>query len=116
MKTFLLGIMRKLLQHRAVRTEEWKFVSEYNVEEYECGLRAGDYLRARADFPSPEMGEEQCSFSQGELFGVLSGSKDTPGVVWLLRQQGEQRMTWDDDSTIFEVFERIPQGDTSPKS
>jgi hypothetical protein len=85
---------------------EWRLVTQYGVESYQCGLKKGDRIRLIEDlvirtYDEVPTGEVQ---KKGEIWTVLPGSKEDPGIVWLRQPDGE-RHTWDDDESIFEVFE-----------
>jgi hypothetical protein len=91
------------------RNSRWKLVTEYGVESYSCGLRAGDVVeltrplavRDHSDVPTGKV------YPAGERWTVLSGSRYDPGVVWFLQANGD-RCTWDDDAAqINEWFRRV---------
>lgn len=87
---------------------DWKYIDRYDVLEYRCGLRAGDYVRLRRDLvirdsqgnPTGEI------HNAGEIWQVLPGASEDPQVVFLLQPDG-QRHTWDDDPSIYEWFEKV---------
>ena len=91
------------------RKRSWKLVTEYGVESYACGLRAGERVELRRplhihDHTGAPTGKV---YPAGEVWTVLSGSKDDPGVVWFRQADGE-RHTWDDDAAqIDEWFNRL---------
>lgn len=85
----------------------WKYIDRYDVGEYRCGLRAGDYVRLRRalvirDWQGNPTGEVHAA---GEIWRVLPGAAEDP-VVFLLQPNGK-RHTWDDDESIYEWFERV---------
>ncbi len=92
---------------------KWKFVHDYPITEYKCGLKAGDKVMLIKDIiitdhkgkPTGEI------FSKGEIWTILSGAKEEPVVVWLLQADGE-RHTWDDDESIFDTFEKVNEKTT----
>lgn len=86
--------------------KDWKFVSEYSLKEYPCGLIPGDKLKIVkeiiiTDHEGQPTGE---IFQVGEIWTVLSGVPDEPDIIWLRQANGE-RHTWDEVS-IFEYFEK----------
>jgi hypothetical protein len=90
-----------------MQDSEWKLIDSYTVSQYECGFRAGqtvalrrDLVITNADGPTGEVRPK------GERFKILHGSKDDPGIVWLLQNDG-RRCTWDDKPEIHEWFEVV---------
>jgi 23S rRNA A2030 N6-methylase RlmJ len=72
---------------------------------YLCGLRPGDRVRLRADLPIVDReGKQQALHAEGEIWQVLPPSTQR-GLVWLRTPDGNPH-TWDDDSTIYETFEK----------
>ena len=91
------------------RDGEWIWVNEYGVESYKCGLRAGDRVRLRKPLAiMNHLGVPTgVVHPAGEVWTVLSGSRQDPGVVWFRQADGE-RHTWDDDADqSSEWFRRI---------
>jgi hypothetical protein len=88
--------------------EEWKFISEYPIKEYKCGLKAGDKIKIRKDIIVRDYKGNPTGkiYPQGEIWSVLPGAKEKEIVVWLLQADGE-RHTWNDDNTIYENFEVV---------
>ncbi len=87
---------------------EWKLVTEYGVSEYECGLVAGDHVRLKRDLRIRDWegrltGEVHPA---GEVWLVLPGATQDPGVVWFLQPDGK-RHTWPDSSEVWEWFEKV---------
>ncbi|MEX2175815.1 MAG: hypothetical protein WD872_15735 [Pirellulaceae bacterium] len=86
--------------------ETWKLVTEYPVNQYRCGVRAGDRVRLRADIvvrypdetPTGEL------WRAGEVWTVLPGDLEVPPAVWLRQANGE-RCTWSDDHDFLRTFE-----------
>lgn len=89
--------------------DEWKLVEFYDVPVYQCGLRAGQVLALRRDLVITSVdGPTGEVWPKGERHTVLNGSSKDPGVVWLLRPEGE-RHTWDDVPEIFDWFEVVDE-------
>jgi hypothetical protein len=98
-----------------MQDSQWKLIGSYTVSMYRCGLRVGQRIALRreliitdADGPTGKV------YPVGEQYTVLHGSKDDPGIVWLLQEDG-QRCTWDDEPEIHEWFEVVdqPRGDST---
>jgi hypothetical protein len=95
-----------------MKENKFKLITNYSIEEYKCGLKAGDYVRLIKDIvvinhldqPTGEV------YPAGEVWKVLHGAPDDPNVVFLLQADGD-RHTWDDDKTIYEQFEIVKDGD-----
>ena len=87
---------------------KFKLIGEYPIKEYACGLTAGQKVKLLKDIVMEDHhGKPTGSiYNAGEIWEVLSGSKEPPIVVWL-RQPDGKRHTWDDDSSIFDYFEVI---------
>ena len=88
--------------------DEWKFIDEFPVTEYQCGLKAGEKVRIKKaieikDHRGRPTGK---AHPAGEVWTVLRGTSEKPSVVWLRQADGESH-TWDDDDSIFEQFERV---------
>jgi hypothetical protein len=90
------------------KRKKWRLVTDYNVTHYQCGLTAGDHVLLRHDIIIRDRNEVPTGeiYHAGEIWMVLHGSSDDPGVVWL-RQPDNQRHTWTDDETIYDTFERV---------
>jgi hypothetical protein len=83
-------------------------VDKFTVERYACGLVAGEKLRLKRR-PSVEASDDESpmsDYSIGEVMEVLLGSDLDPGTVLLERANGEM-VSWDDDESIFDDFERL---------
>jgi hypothetical protein len=91
---------------------DWKLVDTYTVSSYRCGLRAGDRVALRRDFVVRDhLGRPTGKvYPAGEVWSVLNGSEDDPGVIWFRQADGE-RHTWDDGPEVFEWFEPQQQID-----
>jgi hypothetical protein len=88
--------------------DSYKWVTEYPIEVYKCGLRAGDRLRLKNDLPIVDHTGSPSGkvHKRGETWTVKPGAKEEVVVVWLSEPDGNLH-TWDDTSEIFEWFERI---------
>lgn len=75
---------------------------------YKCGLKAGDLLELVRNIVIKDHNNKPTGFRhlKGEIWSVVPGSKQDPGVVWLRQADGNVH-TWDDDKTIFQTFKRI---------
>lgn len=81
-----------------------KFIKDYPVKIYKCGLKAGDSVRLKKILRVSGQGRSDTSIhGAGEVWEVCRGM---PGIVWLRQSNGEMH-TWDDDKSIFENFELI---------
>ncbi len=87
---------------------EWKFVTEYPITEYRCGLKAGDRVRVKCDIVVRDHRGKPTGqvHSKGEIWTVLRGAKEKPVDVWLRQADGEPH-TWTDDDSIFQTFEIV---------
>ncbi len=87
---------------------EWKLITEYDVTSYKCGLVAGDRVRVRKDIVVRDWRGKPTGkvHRAGEVWIVLRGSSDDPGVVWLRQPDGRSH-TWDDKPEIWNWFERV---------
>lgn len=80
-----------------------RFIKDYPIRIYKCGLKSGDALKLKKDMalnnsnglPTGEI------IRRNQIWQVLRG---TQGTVWLLQPNGETH-TWDDNESIFETFE-----------
>lgn len=86
-----------------------KFIKDYPVKIYKCGLKAGDSLRLKKILRVTGPGGSVTEIHRaGEVWKVNLG---TPGIVWLRQANGETH-TWDDNSSIFEYFKLIGTAST----
>jgi hypothetical protein len=87
---------------------EWKLIDDYPIKTYSCGLIAGQKVKLKKDIVVEDHAGKVTGIvhKAGEIWEVLSGSKEPPIVVWL-RQPDGNRHTWGDDPSIFEHFEVI---------
>jgi hypothetical protein len=89
------------------KKNQWKLIHNYDVTNYQCGLKAGDWVRLRKDLHTARHdGTPTGVYLAGEIWHVLSGASEDPGVVWFRRPDGN-RHTWDDDPSIFDWFEKV---------
>jgi len=88
--------------------KEWKLIGDYPIKKYSCGLTAGQKVRLRKDIVVKDHTGKPTGavHKAGEIWEVLSGSKEPLIVVWL-RQPDGKRHTWDDNPSIFDHFEVI---------
>ena len=90
-----------LRRRNSAGEDEYLPVNVFTVEQYRCGLRAGDRLQLRrqlrADSPPREL---------GGVWTVLTGSPQDPETLWLREPDGRLH-SWDDDKTIFEYFAKL---------
>lgn len=90
---------------------KWKLhvPSESNrITEYECGLRAGQFVSLRKDLIIRDANGHPTGkiHQKGERWQVLPGVRTDP-VLWLLPPDGES-CTWDDDAeSVAEWFEVV---------
>lgn len=91
-----------------MKKTKWKFVSHFPIEHYKCGLNAGDRVSLKEDIIVKDFKGKPTGkvYPKGEIWEVLSGSKEEPVVVWFRQADGE-RHTWDDDESIFKTFEVV---------
>lgn len=89
-----------------MKKKTFKLVSEYGLNQYSCGLCAGESIVLLHDLPviSHDGRPTGIVHRKGEVWTVLSGSKGDRVVF--LRQPDGKRHTWDDDPSIFETFQR----------
>ena len=87
---------------------EYVAINSFTVQRYGCGLLAGERIRVkRQALAEPASGDEtQIAYPVDEVMEVLLGSDLDPGTVLLERTNGET-ISWDDDASIFETFERL---------
>jgi len=99
-----------VLRYRLEGKQEDEFftVSKFDITEYECGLKAGDKVRLRAELHVLDEDDREtgCVHKAGEIWTVLEGSSQDPEVLWFRQADGELH-SWDDDDTVFEQFERV---------
>jgi len=103
-----MGFKKPRKRTPGTRKPQWRYIERYDVKQYQCGLRAGEYVRLRRDLPLYDwVGRATGNvYSAGLVWRVLPGAAEDPGVVFLLRPDGE-RHVWDDEQAIFEWFERV---------
>ena|SRR5215216_8310 len=91
---------------------EWKLISDYPITKYQCGIRAGERVRLRQELVvRDDRGEPTRVHRAGDIWTVLSGAAEQPGVIWLRQPNGE-RHTWDDGDIFWTSFERIDDNAT----
>lgn len=86
--------------------KEIRLITEYSVQNYRCGLKAGDQVRLKKHIQvRNHLGHFTSKFYRsGEVWTVLPGSKEEPNVVWFCQSNGK-RHTWDDDPSLFKTFD-----------
>lgn len=86
---------------------EWKFVADYPITDYQCGICAGEKVGLRRELVVRDHSGNPTRIHQaGEIWTVLSGSAAPPLDVWL-RQPDGKRHTWSDDNDFWTWFERV---------
>ncbi len=93
----------------------WKLITDYTVNEYRCGLRAGERITLRRDL---KIRDHKGRFTgeimrHGEPWVVLPGTAEDRGTIYLLQPDGK-RHTWNDDDSVFTFFERTEQDPFPP--
>jgi hypothetical protein len=82
-----------------IMTTEWKLITsdQMRLENYPCGVRAGDILRLRRGLHIRDHRNRMTGTIHlaGEENVVLLGNPDEPNIIWLERPGGEQH-TWDE--------------------
>lgn len=88
-----------------------KMVNNYPLTKYNCGLNAGDLVELVRSIVIKDTNSKPTGVRhlKGEIWNVLPGSKQDPGIVWLRQADGDTH-TWDDDETIFHTFKKIKRG------
>ncbi len=101
-----------VLRFRPEGTSEDEYIpiTEFNISEYKCGLKAGDRVVLKIDLPIyDEEGESSDRvYKSGEIWTVLTGAEKDPTALWL-RQEDGCLHSWDDDASIFDTFELIKE-------
>jgi hypothetical protein len=91
-----------------VSDDEYRSVlpSEHTLTEYRCGVRAGDRLRLKRDFPllDHQGKHTRGTIPAGSIWLVLAGLPREPGVVWLQEPSGEFH-TWDE--SVLDDFDKL---------
>ena len=87
---------------------KWKLIEHGGVTSYKCGLVVGDKLRLKQDIQVRDHKDKLTgiTYSEGEIWTVLSGAVEENPVLWL-RQSDGKRHTWSDDASVFDWFEKI---------
>lgn len=82
-------------------------VDTFDVNTYDCGLKTGEKLRLKVPIPlEDERGRVIRTIPKDSVWTVLSGSFQDPGCLWL-EEPGGDNHSWDDDKSLFEVFQRV---------
>lgn len=87
--------------------KNWRFVGDFTVTDYKCGIRAGSRVRLKQDLVCKDhkdqpTGEVHCI---GQIWEVLPTSPIDP--VIRLKQTDGKLHTWDDTPEFFEYFELV---------
>ncbi len=91
------------------RSKKPRLVTKYPIQRYKCGLIAGDLVRLRVDLVICDHRGRKTGkiHHRGEIWRVLTGSKEKQPIVWLRNDSGE-RHTWDDNKQSIGVqFEKV---------
>jgi len=91
------------------KNNKWKFVAENKKNEYKCGLKSGDRLILKKDFPQLNFDGLRTGYiyHKGENWEVLKGEIESDMVY--LRQPNGISHSLKDDSQIFDYFDKISQ-------
>ena len=86
-------------------SDEYRWVTDYDLRDYPCGLSAGMHLRIKKDIVVYQDDKPTGKvYPIGEIWTVLRGVIDEPDVVWLRQEDGAPH-TWDGND-IFDTFEK----------
>jgi len=87
--------------------KRWRFVNEFTVTEYKCGIRAGSRVRLKLDLVCKDQMDRPTGevYSAGQIWEVLPTSSVDPVVR--LKQADGKLHTWDDAPDFFEYFELV---------
>ena len=88
---------------------QWNLITEFSIATYECGAKAGEYIRLKKDLPITQ-GSNRVQvgvYKQGRTAVVLKGSKDSPLVLWCRWLDDGENFTWDDEPEFFDWFEVV---------
>jgi len=88
--------------------DEYVPINVFTVNEYRCGLRAGDRLQLRRRLPGTDgrVPHVDAACEIGGVWTVLTGSPHDPQALWLRQPDGKLH-SWDDNESIFECFEKL---------
>src|SRR5688572_1960464 len=87
--------------------DEFIPVCTFTIQQYRCGLRAGEHLRLIRDLNIKDgHGVVARIIPAGTIWEVLTGAIEDPDSLWLEQPDGELH-SWDDDESVFETFERF---------
>ena len=89
--------------------KKWQLVTDHDVLKYSCGLKAGDQVRLLESLSISQGGKPTgLVLPKGQIWTVLKGSTDSPGVIWFRRPDGKVH-TWDDKRSIFKTFSLVDE-------
>lgn len=85
----------------------FKLVTQFDVEEYRCGLKSGDKLILLKDLvvKNHKGAPTGAVHKAGSTWVVLNGSSHDPGTIRLRQPDGKLHF-WDDSPSIFDFFKR----------
>jgi len=87
-------------------SDEYRLVTEYDLTDYPCGLKAGMKLRITKEIVISQGSKPTGQvFPVGEVWTVLRGVLDEPHIIWLRQADGKPH-TWDAED-IFDTFEKL---------
>ncbi|MDO8478425.1 MAG: hypothetical protein Q7W02_19955 [Candidatus Rokubacteria bacterium] len=88
--------------------DEYVPVTNFTVQIYRCGLRAGDRLRLKRSLAGLDEAGVPTGLTHeaGQLWTALTGAPEDPETLWLQQPDGELH-SWSDDRSIFEYFEKM---------
>ena len=86
----------------------WELVTDFSVAEYRCGLHAEDRVRLKRDIVVRDCDGKETGVvhKTGEIWTVLKGAKDDPGVLRRRQADGKTHF-WDDAATALGQFEEL---------
>jgi hypothetical protein len=88
--------------------DEYFPISVFTIDEYRCGLRAGERLRLHRALPGDDehLLPDDAAHEIGGVWTVLTGSPQDPDALWLSQSDGGLH-SWSDDESIFEYFDKL---------
>ena len=87
--------------------KKWILSKRHTRRIYAVGLKPGDRVTPIRRLPRyrGRSTRPYAFYEPGQVFEVLPGSSETPGVIWLLNPN-QERCTWDDSELFFVDFAR----------
>ena len=89
--------------------DEYIPVNIFTINEYRCGLCAGDQLRLLRALPGNNDDgppHDEAVRQIGGVWTVLPGSQQDPDALLLSQPDGKLH-SWSDDESIFDYFEKL---------